>query len=627
MKLRSLALSVLLATALHAHADIPENNTDILLQGFHWTSASSGNWYTQVEANADEIADAGFDMIWLPPPSQAGSDEGYLPEQLNDLNSNYGTETELTSLISTLHDKGVKVLADIVINHRNGSGSWCSFANPSWSMQAITSDDEAWTASGSNCSGTRGNTDSGDGYSAARDIDHSQSFVQTSIEDWMNTTLKGVGFDGWRYDYVKGYSGSYVGIYNNATSPYFSVGEYWSTLCYTGESCSSGSYPDAHRQLLMNWITATGGTSAVFDFTTKGLLNRALETYNYAVLKDSSGKPQGAIGWWPSHSVTFVDNHDTGPSESCSSGQNYWPVPCAKVMQAYAYILTHPGVPSVYYAHYFNWGLGSQIKSLMTLRKSQGINSNSSVTIDTATQGLYAAYIDDKIAMKMGSTSWTPSGDNWELYQSGTDWAVWQKVDDDEATSSDYQRTVLLVYGQTASGEDMFVRGGIDHTYAANSLGLTCTTSNYNCAIPITHNNLRNATTAPWKANDNYLDWYGTESSQSSTAVGTAMDWTTNTWPSSWGTEKTVTTDGYGVETLNTYGQHYWMLDVQMDCSKAVNGVWFEFKTYIKNGAGWEADVSQSDTPYTSGNHFAKCGKVNVYQRGVSTPISIHDFP
>ena len=111
-----------------------------------------------------------------------------------------------------------------------------------------------------------------------------------------------------------------------------------------------------------------------------------------------------------------------------------------------------------------------------------------------------------------------------------------------------------------------------------------------------------------------------------STADG-AYDWTTNVWPSSWGTQKTVAVDGYGVEALNTYGQHYWMLDVQMDCSKAVNGLWFEFKTYIKNGAGWEANVSQSGTPYTSGNHFAQCGKVNVFQRGVSAPVSIHDFP
>jgi alpha-amylase len=624
MKRQCLALSVLAAISCGAWASVPENNTDILLQGFYWTSAStSATWYNQLSANADEIASAGFNMVWLPPPSQAGSLEGYLPEQLNDLNSHYGTETELASLIGTLHSKGVKALADIVINHRNGTGSWCGFANPAWSMQAITSDDEAWGATGSNCSGTRGNPDSGGGYGAARDIDHSQSFVQTSIEDWMNTTLKGVGFDGWRYDYVKGYGGNYVGIYNNATNPYFSVGEYWTTLCYNGEGCGSdGAYPDAHRQQQVNWVTATGGTSAVFDFTTKGLLNKALSTYNYSVLKDSSGKPQGTIGWWPSHSVTFVDNHDTGPSGTCSSGQNLWAVPCDKVMQAYAYIMTHPGVPSVYYPHYFNWGLGSQIKALMQLRKSEGINSNSTVTIDRAEQGLYAAYIDGKVAMKLGSTAWAPSGSGWVLAQSGTDWAVWKK-----GVTPGLKRTVLLVYGTTASGEDMFVRGGIDHTYAANSLGLACTSSNYLCAIPIVHNNLRNATTAPWKANDQYLDWYGTEASQSTAAVGTAMDWTTDVWPSSWGAQKTVAVDGYGVEPLNTYGQHYWMLDVQMDCSKAVNGLWFEFKTYIKNGAGWEANVSQSGTPYTSGNHFGQCGKVNVFQRGVSAPVSIHDFP
>ena len=96
MKKQCLALSVLAAVSCGAWASVPENNTDIMLQGFQWTSAStSANWYTQVQANADEIANAGFNMIWLPPPSQAGSLEGYLPEQLNDLNSKYGTETEL----------------------------------------------------------------------------------------------------------------------------------------------------------------------------------------------------------------------------------------------------------------------------------------------------------------------------------------------------------------------------------------------------------------------------------------------------------------------------------------------------------------------------------------------------
>ncbi len=49
--------------------------------------------------------------------------------------------------------------------------------------------------------------------------------------------------------------------------------------------------------------------------------------------------------------------------------------------------------------------------------------------------------------------------------------------------------------------------------------------------IPIRHNNVLNNTTAPWKANDEFLDWYGVEAGQSSAAEGTALDWTIDSWP------------------------------------------------------------------------------------------------
>ncbi|XLR30991.1 hypothetical protein S83_058891, partial [Arachis hypogaea] len=32
-------------------------------------------------------------------------------------------------------------------------------------------------------------------------------------------------------------------------------------------------------------------------------------------LRDGQGKPPGVMGWWPSRSVTFVDNHDTGSTQ------------------------------------------------------------------------------------------------------------------------------------------------------------------------------------------------------------------------------------------------------------------------------------------------------------------------
>ena len=76
-------------------------------------------------------------------------------------------------------------------------------------------------------------------------------------------------------------------------------------------------------------------------------------------------------------------------------------------------------------------------------------------------------------------------------------------------------------------------------------------------------------------------------------------------------------------------GDHYWMLDVDMDCETAVNiggTSWFELKSFITNVQnGWEPDVNQVDRPYASGNHFAKCGKINIFERG-SSSVTYRDF-
>lgn len=192
-----------------------------------------------------------------------------------------------------------------------------------------------------------------------------------------------------------------------------------------------------------------------------------------------------------------------------------------------------------------------------------------------------------------------------------------------------WKRTVVLIKGETVPGQDMFIRGGIDHDYAKATLHRDCTSANYLCAVPIRHLNLRNATTNPWKQGDGVLDWYGREPNQNGLsngmpAAGTPLDWTTNTWPAEWGPQRTVAVDGFGVEPLNRKGPHYWMLDVQMDCTQTANG-WFEFKTYISNGPGWEGDIHQTGTPYPSRNHFGRCGQLNVYQRNqgdaIMTPL------
>ena len=163
-------------------------------------------------------------------------------------------------------------------------------------------------------------------------------------------------------------------MYTRACMPEFAVGEYWDTLNY-GQGLEYDQ--DAHRQRIVDWIDSTGGICTAFDFTTKGILQEACARNEFWRLVDKKGRAPGVIGLWPGRAVTFIDNHDTG------STQSHWPFASNKVGMGYAYILTHPGTPSVFWDHYFDWGddLKNQIKALLRARDDAGIHALSLIHI------------------------------------------------------------------------------------------------------------------------------------------------------------------------------------------------------------------------------------------------------
>ncbi|HON45174.1 MAG TPA: hypothetical protein PLR86_07530 [Planctomycetota bacterium] len=57
---------------------VERKSSAVLLQGFHWESHMQ-NWWNVIANKAAEIADSGFDYVWLPPSSIAASDEGICP--------------------------------------------------------------------------------------------------------------------------------------------------------------------------------------------------------------------------------------------------------------------------------------------------------------------------------------------------------------------------------------------------------------------------------------------------------------------------------------------------------------------------------------------------------------------
>ncbi|CAG0879313.1 unnamed protein product [Darwinula stevensoni] len=166
-------------------------------------------------------------------------------------------------------------------------------------------------------------------------------------------------------------------------------------------------------------------------------------------------------------------------------------------------------------------------------------------------------------------------------------------------------RTVIFIQQQTMEGQDMFVRGGVGHDQRP---GCTEDAATSACAISMTTNSLGETAHYSkynsWREGDTKLDWYGVQPGQGTSngqpADGTPLAWTSNAH----------------------YGEHYWMVDTDMDCSHTEGG-WFELKAYVTNGVGWETDVNQAgncggsaggSAPYSSPNHMGKCGYLNVFK-------------
>ncbi len=394
-------------------------NPMIMLQGFHWYADNywlhlPNGWWGKLADSASAVGRAGFGLIWFPPVS-VGS---YYPTEWYNLDSQWGKKEDVVRAVSAMHANNVLVLADVVLNHRNGTKAWADFTSPDWPSTVVTQDDEWPGLPNTPYNSKSPNYDEGQGDSGCRDLDHRNPLVQQDSKIFMRWLKGSIGFDGWRYDMVKGYAPSHIRDYNSASAPVFTVGEVY----------------DGNRQVVANWIDGTDDSpgklnaSSAFDFPTKFNLISAVEGERYEILNDN-GRPSGLIGWWPAKAVTFVENHDTTPRDPnfiATASAEYK----ATRLMAYAYILTHPGVPCVFWPHFFDWGQDYQNKilTLMNIRKAAGITSTSRIAILAATNELYAAVIDGdkgRVVLKLGRNwGWNP-GAGWTMAASGDRYAVW----------------------------------------------------------------------------------------------------------------------------------------------------------------------------------------------------------
>lgn len=387
----------------------PANYGGVMLQGFYWNSYDDTNW-TNLKSQVNDFAD-NFSLVWLPQSGKClGNSQtmGYKPYYYFNQNSSFGTEAELRDLIKTFKGKGIGMVADVVVNHHDTDG-WFTFPAEVYkgvtyqfkSTDIVANDDKGKTAKEATKQGISlsKNNDEGEDWDGCRDLDHKSQNVQTIIKAYLKYLKDDLGYTGFRYDMVKGFSGSHVADYNKSVGIEYSVGEYW----------------DSNARI-QSWINATLKNSAAFDFQFRYNVRDAINSNNWAALKSTNNLMNDKN--WRQYAVTFVENHDM---EYRSSSEQQDPIR-RDTLAANAYLLAMPGTPCVFFTHWLEYK--DEIGAMISARKAAGITNMSDYEVKVSTSAYYAVNVNKTLYAAVGRLDkMVNPGADWQKVLSGYHYA------------------------------------------------------------------------------------------------------------------------------------------------------------------------------------------------------------
>lgn len=375
---------------------LPGPGGGVIMQAFYWDVPAGGNWWGTVQGKINSWDAAGFSAIWLPPAAKAQNGAfsmGYDPfdyydfgeyNQMGSVETRFGSRTELTSLIAAAHAKQIEVYADVVINHNSGGDlEYNPFTNSNTYTDFNPLSGKFFRSAYDFHPNDVKASDEGS-FGGFPDLSHTKTYVQDWL--WGRTDAVGkyykntVGFDGWRFDYVKGFGAWVVRDWVNNVGG-FAVGEYW----------------DGNAATLKSWVDGTNRTASAFDFACYYKMDEAFDGNNLTKLNDDMLWKRD-----PYKAVTFVANHDT---------DIIW-----DKMLAYAYIMTHEGYPCVFYRDYEEWLDKAKLNNLIWIHRNLAVGNTSILYADN----------DEYIARRNGSPGlvvYLNDSDSWQERWIQTNWA------------------------------------------------------------------------------------------------------------------------------------------------------------------------------------------------------------
>ncbi|HYE48768.1 MAG TPA: alpha-amylase [Azospirillaceae bacterium] len=365
----------------------------VIFQAFEWYLPADGGHWNRLRTSLPDLAAAGVTALWLPPAYKGlggAADVGYgvydhydLGEfqQKGTVRTKYGTRDEYLDLIRGAHAQGVRVYADVVMNHLlgadatepvmavevNGSNrnetrgtSTTLDAHTRFTFPGRAGAYSAFTWNWSHFDGVDRNgrvyrfafkgwdqgVDSENGnydYLLGADLDFQNLAVRTQMNEWGAWYTATTDVDGWRLDAVKHIDSSFMRDWLDhvraavpGKADAFAVGEYWSGdvarleawLDKVNEGKVRASALDVALHYRLRDASDTMGTGAY-------PLNRLFEGT--------------LVARRPDQAVTFVDNHDTQPLQALESPVRDWFKPAAYALV----LLREGGYPLVFHGDYY----------------------------------------------------------------------------------------------------------------------------------------------------------------------------------------------------------------------------------------------------------------------------------
>ncbi|MBD5235098.1 MAG: hypothetical protein HDS61_01550 [Barnesiella sp.] len=313
----ALAMTVSMSAGA-ADYGLPESIQDgNILHCFDWSC-------TQIEQELDNIAKAGFGAVQLSPMqgncnTNAEWFYAYMPYDFALKGSGVGTKAQLTSLCAAAHERGIKVIVDVVANHVN---------------QASGYHDTWWDSNGR--VRWNGGINYGNRYSITHgqlgdygDVNSEDAQVQARAKAFVEE-LKSCGVDGIRWDAAK-----HIGLPSEGCN-------FWSTVTsvpgmwHYGEILDS---PGGDGNALMKEYTK------YMSVTDNGYCDGVRGAVN------SGNVPSGYGGWSVS---TIADNKVVYWAESHDDYSNEWQasthISQAVIDRTWAIVACRNGASSLYFS-------------------------------------------------------------------------------------------------------------------------------------------------------------------------------------------------------------------------------------------------------------------------------------